>query len=46
MPIPEKKSSENEQEFLQRCMSDDIMVSEYPDKDQRYTICRSQIKSS
>jgi hypothetical protein len=46
MPIPEKRNTENEQEFLQRCMSDEVMTKEYPDKDQRYSICRNQIKGS
>ena len=45
MPIPEPKQGEHEKEFVQRCMTDDKMVTEYPDKDQRYTVCRSQIKS-
>ena len=45
MPIPEPKQGEQEKEFVQRCMTDDKMVTEYPDKDQRYTVCISQIKS-
>jgi len=39
MPIPNKKSGESQNDFLQRCMSDPKMVSEY-DQDQRYAVCR------
>lgn len=40
MPIPQPKQSESENEFMQRCMSDDKMISEYP-TEQRAAICRS-----
>ena len=43
MPIPKPKQGEKEKEFIQRCMIDEIMRTEYPDTDQRYTVCRSQI---
>jgi hypothetical protein len=43
MPIPKPNQGEKEKEFIQRCMSDDKMVKEYPDTDQRYTVCRTQI---
>lgn len=46
MPIPEPNSGEHEKEFVQRCMIDEKMKPEYPDVDQRYTICRNQIKGS
>ena len=46
MPIPTPNQGEHEKEFIQRCMTDDKMVSEYPDTDQRYTVCRTQIKGS
>jgi hypothetical protein len=46
MPIPQPKQGEHEKEFVQRCMIDEKMKTEYPDVDQRYTVCRSQIKSS
>ncbi len=46
MPIPIPNQGEKEKEFIQRCMTDDKMVSEYPDTDQRYTVCRTQIKGS
>ena len=40
MPIPQPKQSESENEFMQRCMSDEKMISEYP-TEQRAAICRS-----
>jgi DNA-binding phage protein len=40
MPIPQPKQSESENEFMQRCMSDNKMISEYP-TEQRAAVCRS-----
>ena len=40
MPIPKPKPYERMNDFLQRCMGDDKMVSEYP-QDQRAAVCRS-----
>jgi hypothetical protein len=44
MPIPTPKPTETQKEFVQRCMSDEIMNNEYPDKDQRYSVCIMQYK--
>lgn len=43
MPLPTPLPKEQQGEFIQRCMMDDTMVSEYKDKDQRYAICREQL---
>jgi len=40
MPIPKPKEYERENEFMQRCMGDDKMISEYP-TEQRAAVCRS-----
>lgn len=40
MPIPNPNRSENRTDFIQRCMEDDKMVSEY-DVQQRYAVCQS-----
>jgi len=40
MPIPQPKQSESENEFMQRCMSDEKMIHEYP-TEQRAAVCRS-----
>lgn len=40
MPIPKPRSGENENEFVQRCMSDEKMKDEYPST-QRYPVCKA-----
>jgi len=40
MPIPKPKPYERMNDFLQRCMGDEKMVSEYP-QEQRAAVCRS-----
>ena len=40
MPIPQPKQSESQNEFMQRCMSDEKMINEYP-TEQRTAVCRS-----
>lgn len=44
MPIPSKKSDEESEKFIQRCMRNDTMNKEYPDSSQRYAICINQTK--
>jgi hypothetical protein len=44
MPIPKPNDGELQDEFMQRCMSNDTMVSEYPDEKQRIAICMQQSK--
>lgn len=39
MPILKPRDDEEETEFIERCMSNDIMQEEYPDNDQRLAIC-------
>ena len=46
MPLPKPRSDEKKDEFLSRCMGDETMNSEYPDKDQRYAVCVSQFEGS
>ena len=42
MPLPTKKSDESKEEFMSRCMGDDIMNSEFSDPKQRVAVCNSQ----
>jgi len=42
MPLPKPKKGEKHDDFMDRCMGDDVMVSEYPDEKQRYAICQTQ----
>lgn len=39
MPIPKPKKSEKKLQFLNRCMSDEIMSNEYKIPSQRYAVC-------
>lgn len=45
MPIPTPNSDESPDEFMERCMADSTMVSEYPDDDQRAAVCSTQLES-
>ncbi len=39
MPLPTKNPNESIQEFIDRCMSDEKMLTEYTDEGQRYAVC-------
>lgn len=42
MPLPKPKKDESHDDFMDRCMGDDVMNKEYPDEKQRYAVCQSQ----
>lgn len=42
MPIPKPRDGESKKDFKGRCMSDGVMVEEYPDTKQRNAICENQ----
>lgn len=42
MPIPSKKKDENGDEFMQRCMGDETMKTEFPSQKQRVAVCMSK----
>lgn len=44
MPIPNVKIGETEKDYLKRCMSDSVMVSEYG-RNQRVAVCLAKFKS-
>lgn len=44
MPIPKPKANESKKDFIQRCMSNPVMVSEY-DKDKRTAICSTAFET-
>lgn len=44
MPIPKPNSGETETAFMERCMGDDKMGAEYPDKDQRVAVCMTSFR--
>jgi hypothetical protein len=41
MPLPKPTPKENKKEFVMRCMSDETMVKEFPETDQRLAVCSS-----
>jgi hypothetical protein len=45
MPIPSKKSNENKEKFVSRCMSSEVMKKDYPDSKQRVAICLGQTRT-
>ena len=44
MPIPTKNIDETNEEFIERCMSDEFM-KEYDDNDQRLAVCYAQLEN-
>ncbi len=46
MPLPKPKKDESHDEFMKRCMGDEVMVKEYNDEKQRYEVCQTQWDNS
>jgi hypothetical protein len=46
MPIPKPEKDESNQDFIARCMGDSVMNKEYPDRGQRYAVCRRSAGAS
>jgi hypothetical protein len=42
MPLPEKRDDETRTEFIVRCMSDETMQQEFPERGQRLAVCVAQ----
>ena len=42
MPMPKPHKTEDHDKFIARCMSDDMMMSEFEKMDQRMAVCSSQ----
>ncbi|KKK75351.1 hypothetical protein LCGC14_2874590, partial [marine sediment metagenome] len=42
MPIPSPHKDEEKKKFLERCMSDEIMLKDFPDEKQRFAVCNTQ----
>lgn len=45
MPIPVPQLKETRPEFIERCMSDNTMMDDYPDNSQRLAVCYTSWKS-
>jgi hypothetical protein len=46
MPIPKPTAEETKSEFIQRCMTDDTMVSEFENTDQRLAVCSTSYEDN
>ena len=46
MPIPTPNSGESNDDFISRCMSNETMVNEYGDEDQRFAVCQTSWEES
>ena len=44
MPLPKPSKKETEQEFVSRCMGDDMMNKDFKDQKQRAAVCYSQYR--
>ena len=42
MPLPKPTDEETRGEFIERCMADDIAISDFPDEAQRLAVCNTQ----
>ena len=42
MPLPKPSEDESRKQFVDRCMADEVMNSEFPEREQRYAVCNSQ----
>jgi hypothetical protein len=46
MPIPKPTSNETKSDFIQRCMTDNVMVSEFENTDQRLAVCSTSYEEN
>jgi hypothetical protein len=46
MPIPKPTAEETKSEFIQRCMTDNVMVSEFENTDQRLAVCSTSYEEN
>ena len=46
MPLPKPRKNEKQNDFIQRCITDEIMVKEYPNIQQRLAVCSVQYRDN
>ena len=46
MPLPKRNKDENAKNFVNRCMSSDVMKEEYPNQQQRVAVCINQSRAA
>ena len=44
--MPEPTPNESRKSFMSRCMADDKMVNQFPERDQRFAVCNSYADKS
>ena len=44
MPIPKPKKTEDRKTYMQRCMSDAVMVKEYKNTDESLAVCAKVVR--
>lgn len=44
--MPEPTPNESRKSFMSRCMADDKMTDQFPERDQRYAVCNSYADKS
>jgi hypothetical protein len=42
MPLPFPEKEEQKSEFISRCVSDKVMITEFPNVAQRIAVCQTQ----
>jgi hypothetical protein len=42
MPMPKPREDEEQDEFISRCMGDEVMVRDFPRAAQRAAVCHTQ----
>jgi len=42
MPLPNRREDESRENFISRCMTDDKISKEFPDRDQKLAVCMSK----
>ena len=42
MPLPEPRDNENKSTFIERCMSDNVVIEDFEDEGQRLAVCEVQ----
>ena len=44
MPLPLREQNESREDFIQRCLGDTTMKSEFPNVKQRIAVCNQQLQ--
>jgi len=46
MPLPTPNTYESDDDFIDRCMSDDVMIEDFKDEKQRLAVCSTQLEEN